>query len=780
MNNVNRGRSGFALPTVLVASIVLLMVLTVSVTSVVGIRTSLKTQYYEQLAKTAGEAGVEYAKACLAQNNNVPLWTDANPLRPGTNCSGVYDGFTCPSLTDTTIDRRTTDPRCWVLSVDTIKTSFSASRPSLDSDGRAVAVANSGYVELIRSSNGAVWRRYSQPSVQATVVPELCSGATKSSLGWRNASYSGATVAVANASSARAISESTSPSTSYAGKAYFRKDFNINEAGSYALYFKTTPSATVQIYIDGTLRLSTGPGGATSTVALTPGCHSITAVVSSDTLEAQDTAVAGAIKAAVATATMAPIVITDSSWRVSNGDVVSFSDPEYVTSPSAWSVVRDVNAASLTPTSDWATRSGDQFARLISTTHNNSSGNYPANRYAMFRANEPITISADTEVKVTAACDDVCSVFMNGARVNSSASSTVNAVTSTLTPGVYQFGALVYNGGSTANPSGMALSVVRTSDNTTLQRTDNRWLATTTWSTGFGNIYSYADSFRPSPNQVKDPVVVDALVVAGGGGASGNGGAGGGGGGVRIIKDIAIASTGARTVVVGAGGAGAGDGAVGARGANSYFASSTGYQAIGGGGGGPRLVNVNNPISPTTGGSGGGGGTGGSSAAGSSSLGAAGTAGHGGNGGNGNTGDGGANASTRRGGGGGGAGGNGGDGVTSGLSGNGGAGVTTYFTNVRTAYGGGGSGIGTSVAAAGAATNGGGGGSGVAGLAGTGGGGGASFTATGGAGGSGFVAIRYKTGTLVATGGTISTFGEYTLHRFTSVGTFTFNVTSIP
>src|SRR5690606_22261972 len=81
-------KGGFALPTVLIASVVLLMVLTVSVSSVVAVRTALQTQYYEQLAKTAGEAGVAYAKACLAKNGNVPLWSDVKPLTPATDCAG--------------------------------------------------------------------------------------------------------------------------------------------------------------------------------------------------------------------------------------------------------------------------------------------------------------------------------------------------------------------------------------------------------------------------------------------------------------------------------------------------------------------------------------------------------------------------------------------------------------------------------------------------------------------------------------------------------------------
>ncbi len=81
-------RQGFALPTVLIASVVLLTILAVSVTATTSARTTLKNQYYTQLAQIAGEAGVAYAQACLQASGNVPTWTDAKPLTPSTDCNG--------------------------------------------------------------------------------------------------------------------------------------------------------------------------------------------------------------------------------------------------------------------------------------------------------------------------------------------------------------------------------------------------------------------------------------------------------------------------------------------------------------------------------------------------------------------------------------------------------------------------------------------------------------------------------------------------------------------
>ena len=71
----------------------------------------------------------------------------------------------------------------------------------------------------------------------------------------------------------------------------------------------------------------------------------------------------------------------------------------------------------------------------------------------------------------------------------------------------------------------------------------------------------------------------------------------------------------------------------------------------------------------------------------------------------------------------------------------------------------------------------------TAGTANTGGGGGAAcsnFATPGGAGGSGKVIVRYETALLTATGGTITTDGAYTVHSFTSSGTFEVTAVTLP
>jgi hypothetical protein len=264
---------------------------------------------------------------------------------------------------------------------------------------------------------------------------------------------------------------------------------------------------------------------------------------------------------------------------------------------------------------------------------------------------------------------------------------------------------------------------------------------------------------------------VHALIVGGGGGGSGRGG--GGGGGVIENTSYAVTLGAGVTVTVGAGGTPGGSGG------NSVFGTIT---ANGGGVGG----NFNG-----TGGSGGSGGGGGENDNQPGTYsGGAGVAGQGNAGGssfqtaspNGRS----------NGGGGGGGGGVGGNAPSGAVGGNGGAGIAKTITGSTVYYGGGGGG-GASVTTSGAAGGSGGSGGGgagaaanngvdTAGSAGTantgGGGGGASGGGPGGgslsayAGGSGVVIVRYP-GAQRATGGTISSAGGYTIHTFTSSGTFT-------
>ncbi len=232
---------------------------------------------------------------------------------------------------------------------------------------------------------------------------------------------------------------------------------------------------------------------------------------------------------------------------------------------------------------------------------------------------------------------------------------------------------------------------------------------------------------------------VSLIVVAGGGGGGGEtgsvGASGGGGAGGYLADSSHAVVVGDYTVTVGAAGGGGGD-TNGDDGGNSVFDTFT---AVGGGGGAGRTGST----SGRNGGSGGGGKDGGSTAGGT---------GTGGQGTNGAAGNDGANT------------GGGGGGATSAGSGaTGGAGTASSISGASVTYAaGGGGGTGSQGASPGTPGSGGGGGRE------NGGGGGA-----GASGAAGIVIISYPTGTVEATGGTITTSGGNTIHTFTSSGTFT-------
>jgi hypothetical protein len=287
------------------------------------------------------------------------------------------------------------------------------------------------------------------------------------------------------------------------------------------------------------------------------------------------------------------------------------------------------------------------------------------------------------------------------------------------------------------------------------------------------------DSFTRS-----QPPYVEVLVVAGGGGGGfgeanylGDAGGGGGAGGVIYNSAYQITNAAAITVTVGSGGVGSQYTVNGSAGSNSVFGSLT---AIGGGLGCNQETNASSINNGGSGGGGGGSCTSGTKIAGS------GTAGQGFNGGISLD-----NATffcnVRAGGGGGGAGGPGLDAAVGGVGGNGGPGNAYSISGTSTYYGGGGGGGGAAGNTTGGGLGGiGGGGSGSGayngsatltgqhGTANTGGGGGSagSGVGTAGNGGSGIVIVRYP-GLPAATGGTIAYLNGYTIHTFTTSGTFT-------
>jgi hypothetical protein len=273
---------------------------------------------------------------------------------------------------------------------------------------------------------------------------------------------------------------------------------------------------------------------------------------------------------------------------------------------------------------------------------------------------------------------------------------------------------------------------------TTAQRPSNPVVGDTRWNTTLGQQEVFV-GFSIWQAVATNTYTVFYMLVAGGG-SGGNGAGGGGAGGLLTGNQSATIGT-AYTVTIGAGGAAA-------SGSNT---TALGLTAIGGGN------CVGSSSNGTAGGSGGGGGR-------DANTGGAGTAGQGNAGGN---------AGTTCGGGGGGAGAAGGVGSGGSVGGSGGVGLANSISGSSVFYAGGGGAWGAS--GYGSGGNGGGGTAngttGNNGTVNTGGGGGAGGSSSG-TGGSGIVIISYL-GTQRGTGGTVTSSGGYTIHTFTTSGTFT-------
>ena len=756
MLRIRGHRRGFALPTVLIASVVLLTILAVSVTATTASRTALKNQYYTQLAQLAGEAGVEFAKSCLQQSGGVPTWSDTNPLQPGTDCNGIRDasvdalvvagggsggtsssqhraggggaggvlresteiaggsysvtvgsggasiagvtrisgnngsnssfnglvaigggggsggagsagarsggsgggghyrgdtsgasgttdqgfrggnsvasvggaggggageiGFSngtgsskqfggggiyigddfsdsvgvlgwvgggggsgenpsysgqggqggggAGATTNTnngssgtansggggggtrngnsgaggsgvvairyptgavtatggtiiqyaghTIHRFTSngtfnvsavsgasscesDSRCWVLLSDQLRSSFSVPLPEVDSDGRAYIIPQDGYVELLRSSNGDVFRTYRQPAAQAATVPALCAGAARSNLGWSNAEVTTTTAPTPfPVSSAQILGISSSP-TQQPGITHFRKDFNVVEAGSYVLQVRADDAA--DIYLNGQLVMEANAGWSVSSsevIELEAGCNVLHAevvnggiLIGGANLTAAITRVGGST----------PLVVTDRSWRVSYGELVSYSQPTYFQSFS-WDAVRNISGPHASVTT-WSGTSGDNNARMISTTHNLSGGtNYPHGEYTYFRSDSVAawTFTGQTELQLSVACDDFCTVYIDGQEVLQATWPATGTANVTLSSGPHQVAIGLGNGGTAPGGAGLMFSARRTADNVVIDRSDAGWVSADDWYSTPQSFVSYDATFRPSPD----------------------------------------------------------------------------------------------------------------------------------------------------------------------------------------------------------------------------------------------------------------------------------------
>jgi alpha-tubulin suppressor-like RCC1 family protein len=171
--NVRHIHDGFALPTVIIASVILLTVLVTAVTAVGSITAALASQYYNQLAREAAESGLTHARACLRSFNYSPTWTNAAPLKPNTDCYGVENGAVSK----------------WIINGNNIRTAFTVPLPQTGSAG-LVRVVSTGTVELTRASDSSqVWRTYTYIAAENSRyndTPQIAGGA-----GWQENGHNG-------------------------------------------------------------------------------------------------------------------------------------------------------------------------------------------------------------------------------------------------------------------------------------------------------------------------------------------------------------------------------------------------------------------------------------------------------------------------------------------------------------------------------------------------------------------------------------------------------------
>ena len=141
--NKDRSSAGFALPTVIVASVVAMMLLLVAASASTAIREGLYAQHYRRLAREAAESGVVLASKCLELNNDLAQWSDASKLRPNTDCKGAV------------VAGRTQ----YVQQDGNVRTTFEVSEPERR-EGSIQRITAVGRTELIRTTDGAVWKSY--------------------------------------------------------------------------------------------------------------------------------------------------------------------------------------------------------------------------------------------------------------------------------------------------------------------------------------------------------------------------------------------------------------------------------------------------------------------------------------------------------------------------------------------------------------------------------------------------------------------------------------------
>lgn len=141
-----RYSEGFALPTIVITSVVMFAVLVAATGTVSSTSDAINTQFYESLAADAAESGVNHATSCLNDNNQISSW-GTNELHPNTTCSG---GAAC-----------TDSNNCYVVKTSAYNTTYTVSSVTDTGSGSQSATVSST-VTLTRASTGSAWRTFTK------------------------------------------------------------------------------------------------------------------------------------------------------------------------------------------------------------------------------------------------------------------------------------------------------------------------------------------------------------------------------------------------------------------------------------------------------------------------------------------------------------------------------------------------------------------------------------------------------------------------------------------
>ena len=169
--NKRRFEQAFALPTVVITAVILMMLLVGGLSSVTSVRRGLNEQYYASLAREAAESGVSFAESCVDRNlgngSSTGWGYDASTLETGDTCNGSFpSGVDCVGAPTADTDQ------CYVhydmSGSPGVRSNFSIGAVSLPASG-TYTINVTGTVSLYNSS-GAVYKTYTSQSFSRTGV----------------------------------------------------------------------------------------------------------------------------------------------------------------------------------------------------------------------------------------------------------------------------------------------------------------------------------------------------------------------------------------------------------------------------------------------------------------------------------------------------------------------------------------------------------------------------------------------------------------------------------